>query len=37
LYQAAGGEVEGLEITRPSLEDIYLDLVGNHSGAEETA
>ncbi|MGO4384319.1 ABC transporter ATP-binding protein [Specibacter sp. RAF43] len=33
LYAEAGGEVDGLEITRPSLEDIYLDLVGNHPGA----
>lgn len=33
LYAEAGGEVDGLEIARPSLEDIYLDLVGNHSGA----
>lgn len=37
LYAAAGGEVEGLEITRPSLEDIYLDLVGNHGSAAEEA
>jgi ABC-2 type transport system ATP-binding protein len=28
LYAEAGGEVEALEISRPSLEDIYLDLVG---------
>ncbi|MBP2413397.1 ABC-2 type transport system ATP-binding protein [Arthrobacter stackebrandtii] len=34
LYAEAGGEVPGLEITRPSLEDIYLDLVGNHGGEE---
>ncbi len=34
LYTEAGGEVEGLEITRPSLEDIYLDLVGGRAGAE---
>lgn len=33
LYAAAGGEVDGLEITRPSLEDIYLGLVGNHAMA----
>lgn len=33
LFAEAGGEVEGLEITRPSLEDIYLDLVGNHGAA----
>ncbi len=40
LYAQAGGEVDGLEITRPSLEDIYLDLVGNPAAAaavEETA
>jgi ABC-2 type transport system ATP-binding protein len=28
LYAETGGEVESLEISRPSLEDIYLDLVG---------
>lgn len=33
LYAQAGGEVAGLEITRPSLEDIYLDLVGNSAAA----
>jgi len=32
LYAEAGGEVDGLEITRPSLEDIYLDLVAEHAG-----
>ncbi|POH57597.1 ABC transporter ATP-binding protein [Arthrobacter glacialis] len=37
LYAEAGGEVDGLEITRPSLEDIYLDMVGNHSTALKTA
>jgi len=37
LYAEAGREVEGLEITRPSLEDIYLDLVGAHAGAAEDA
>ncbi|MCY0904401.1 ABC transporter ATP-binding protein [Arthrobacter sp. H14-L1] len=38
LYAQAGGEVDGLQITRPSLEDIYLDLVGNPAAAavEET-
>ncbi|AIY01647.1 putative ABC-type multidrug transport system, ATPase component [Arthrobacter sp. PAMC 25486] len=36
LYAEAGGEVPGLEITRPSLEDIYLDMVGNHSAAQES-
>lgn len=34
LYAEAGGEVDGLEITRPSLEDIYLDLVSKHSGTK---
>ncbi|MGO2540063.1 ATP-binding cassette domain-containing protein [Specibacter sp. AOP5-B1-6] len=33
LYVEQGGEVPGLEITRPSLEDIYLDMVGNHSAS----
>ncbi|MHA7268339.1 ABC transporter ATP-binding protein [Arthrobacter sp. HLT1-20] len=33
LYSEAGGEVEALEITRPSLEDIYLDLVGTRAAA----
>ena len=37
LYAEAGGEVPGLEITRPSLEDIYLDMVGNHSAANHAA
>ncbi|WP_269937496.1 ABC transporter ATP-binding protein [Arthrobacter sp. HY1533] len=36
LYAEAGGEVPGLEITRPSLEDIYLDLVGAHASSEGT-
>jgi len=31
LYAAAGREVDGLEITRPSLEDIYLQLVGSNA------
>lgn len=35
LYAEAGGEVEGLEITRPSLEDIYLDLVGKDAASHE--
>ncbi|MCC9069283.1 ABC transporter ATP-binding protein, partial [Arthrobacter cryoconiti] len=30
LYAEAGGEVEGLQITRPTLEDIYLQLVASH-------
>lgn len=33
LYAEAGREVDSLEITRPSLEDIYLELVGRHSPA----
>lgn len=33
LYAAAGGEVDGLEITRPSLEDIYLSMVAKQSAA----
>ncbi|MGA7203774.1 MAG: ABC transporter ATP-binding protein [Specibacter sp.] len=37
LFAEAGGEVDGLEITRPSLEDIYLDLVGSHADAAEDA
>ena len=35
LYAEAGGEVEGLEISRPSLEDIYLGLVAEHAGSTE--
>ncbi|WP_207343563.1 ABC transporter ATP-binding protein [Arthrobacter sp. E3] len=30
LYTEKGGEVPGLEITRPSLEDIYLSMVAAH-------
>ena len=30
LYAETGGEVPGLEITRPSLEDIYLSMVATH-------
>ncbi|UIK88133.1 ABC transporter ATP-binding protein [Arthrobacter polaris] len=30
LYTETGGEVPGLEITRPSLEDIYLSMVATH-------
>ncbi|WP_125610266.1 ABC transporter ATP-binding protein [Specibacter cremeus] len=38
LFAEAGGEVDGLEITRPSLEDIYLDLVGaRDDGSGEAA
>lgn len=35
LHAEAGGEVPGLEITRPSLEDIYLDMVGSHAGGQD--
>ena len=35
LYAETGGEVPGLEITRPSLEDIYLSMVATH-GANKT-
>ena len=34
LYAATGIEPEGLEIVRPSLEDIYLALVGKPAGAD---
>ena len=37
LHSETGGEVPGLDITRPSLEDIYLDMVGNHSSASHAA
>jgi ABC-2 type transport system ATP-binding protein len=30
---AEGRELEGLEVTRPTLEDVYLDLVEDESGA----
>ncbi|MDJ0318770.1 MULTISPECIES: ABC transporter ATP-binding protein [Arthrobacter] len=36
LFAEHGGEVPGLEITRPSLEDIYLDMVKNHSAAQKS-
>jgi ABC-2 type transport system ATP-binding protein len=26
-----GGEIPGLTVTRPSLEDIYLDLIGDRA------
>jgi ABC-2 type transport system ATP-binding protein len=29
LSERYGGEVPGLSIHRPSLEDIYLELIGN--------
>jgi ABC-2 type transport system ATP-binding protein len=28
LASGGGGELEGLEVRRPTLEDVYLDLVG---------
>lgn len=37
LFAEHGGEVPGLEITRPSLEDIYLDMVRKHSTAQNSA
>jgi ABC-2 type transport system ATP-binding protein len=27
---AAGRELDSLEVVRPSLEDVYLDLIDNH-------
>jgi ABC-2 type transport system ATP-binding protein len=32
-----GREVDGLEVVRPSLEDIYLELVAQHSGERQDA
>jgi ABC-2 type transport system ATP-binding protein len=29
---AHGVELEGLEVSRPSLEDVYLELTGEESG-----
>ncbi len=34
---AAGGELEGLEVRRPTLEDVYLDLVGEPVELEDEA
>ena len=31
---AAGAELEGLEVHRPTLEDVYLELVGEEAPAE---
>ena len=33
LSRRFGGEVPGLTVTRPSLEDTYLKLIGSHAGA----
>jgi ABC-2 type transport system ATP-binding protein len=34
---AAGAELEGLTVSRPSLEDVYLELAGGDVTTEETA
>ena len=31
LSQQFGGEVPGLQVLRPSLEDIYLEMIGGRS------
>jgi len=36
LMEQYGGEVPELEVRRPSLEDIYLELIGRPSAAEPT-
>lgn len=35
LYAATGAEPEGLEVIRPSLEDVYIDMVRKHAGSQE--
>ncbi len=37
LYAECGGEVDGLEITRPTLEDIYLDMEGASHDTQDAA
>ncbi len=36
LYAGFGGEVPGLTVTRPSLEDIYLKMIGADSEGDES-
>jgi ABC-2 type transport system ATP-binding protein len=28
IHEFGGGEIEGLEVRRPTLEDVYLELTG---------
>ncbi|MFO7244280.1 MAG: ABC transporter ATP-binding protein [Actinomycetes bacterium] len=37
LLKKTKGEVEDLEVVRPSLEDVYLELIGHDASAEEAA
>ena len=37
LADRFGGEVPGLQVTRPSLEDVYLDLIRPHVDQEVDA
>ena len=37
LHDAHGGELEGLEVRRPSLEDVYLRLVDEEPGRDGAA